>query len=53
MIRALLIRKIGYCFPVCSCFLFKFFFIKIDKMIAIIKLARTIEKPSLIMGRGE
>ena len=50
---ALFIKKIGYCFPVCSCYFFKNLFSKIEKTIAKIKLQKTKEKPSLNIGEGE
>ena len=50
---ALLIKKIGYCFPVSCCFFFKDLFKKMETMIAITKLQTTIEKPSLNIGCGE
>ena len=51
--RALFIKNIGYCLPVFSCFFFKNLLIKTDKIIAIIKLHKTMEKPSLKIGDGE
>jgi hypothetical protein len=53
IISALLIKNIGYCLPVCSCFVLRIFFIKIEAIIAIRKVHKTKLKPSLKIGDGE
>ena len=53
MIKAELIRKVGYCLPDISCFFFKNFLRTNEKTTAIKKLISTNEKPSWNIGAGE